>query len=681
MDLLAQLIYRFRKRIPLIFAVLTVISTVLFFLTPVNYNLMDYLPSEANSTKALSIMAEEFEQPIPNLNVMVKNVSLVQAENIKERLKASPYVVEVLWLDDIIDLKLPLETQDGAQVEAYYKNKTALYTVTIRDGEERAAIASVREAVGMDSYISGTAADRASAQEMAFAEASGAMMLIVPIMVVILIISTTSWVEPLVYLMTMAAAILINLGTCYFSGEISFLTLAAAPILQLAVSLDYAVFFSDTYAHHRAEGKEPERAMRLAVIESAKSISASMLTTLFGFVALTFMEFRLGADMGISLVKGVIISFLTVLTLLPTLLLSFEELMNKTKHRCLFPSFKLLSRLMVKVRIPVMLLLVIIIIPCTMAQSKNSFFYGNYETVPEDSEDYLIQQEFGFTNNFVLMVPRESSAKETALCDELSRLPQVSSVVSYASMVSNKIPVAFLDESITGQFYSEDYARIILFANCAYEGQESFEFVEKVRALAEEYYPGEWYTCGQSANMYDIKTIVQTDNTRVNIITVVSIFLVLLFMTGNLILPILLIFTIKCASWINMSVPYFAGNNLSYVGYLLVSTIQMGATVDYAILVQNTYNEKRLGMDKTAAMVETLSRSLPSVLVSAGTMSMAGLALNVSSSNPIVQVLGVLIFRGTLLSLMMVLLLLPALLLLLDGLVPHLQINRNRARE
>ncbi len=678
---LSEFIDRHKKAIIITFMVVSLVSVVLFLLTPVNYNMMDYLPEEANSTKALELMQSEFDQPLPNLNVMVEDVSLMEALDIKEKIAQADYVKEVLWLDDSMDIRIPLEVQDAASVETYYKDGNAMYMVSVEDGQERAAIASVKSAIGTECKVSGSAAEQATSQDMAVSEAMKAIVLIIPVTILILILVTESWIEPLFYLMNIGTPVLINLGTNIFMGEISFVTLAAAPVLQIAVSLDYAIFLSHSFEKFKKSGLEPGRAVYFAINSSLSSVGASMLTTLFGFVALLFMNFRIGADMGISLVKGILISFVCVMVFFPALLLCGNKLIEKTKHRRLTPTFQNIGKGISKIRIPVFCLILLLMVPAFLGQNHNSYFYGSSEKTVEGSEAWDIEQEFGISNSSVLLVPRGDSSSETMLCDALNDIDHVTGVVSYATMVSNKIPAAYLDPSIVQQFYSDNYARIIISSDCEYEGDRAFTMVETIQQTAEEYYPGEWYLCGQSANMYDIKTCVEHDNTTVMLITIISIYVILLIMTKNWLMPIFLILSIECSIWLNMCIPYFMGSSLSYLGYLIISTVQMGATIDYAILLTNTYLFNRKELPKKEAMIRTLGDVFGSILISAATLSLSGFCLNWSSTNEVVQVLGGLIFRGAILAILMVVLLLPTFLLLIDRFIPYTTFHFKKNKE
>ena len=678
---LSEFISRRRKAIVIIFLAASLVSVLLFLLTPVNYNMMDYLPEDANSTKALNIMQEEFSQPLPNLNVMAENVSVVQALDIKKKIAEADHVSEVLWLDDALDIKTPLEVQDKSSVETYYKDGNAMYMVSVEDGYERAAIASIKKTIGTDCKISGSAAEQATSQDMAVTEAMKAIILIIPVTILILILVTESWIEPLFYLMNIGTPVLINLGTNIFMGEISFVTLAAAPVLQIAVSLDYAIFLSHSFDRFKKDGFSPEAAMTKAMSSSISSIGASMLTTLFGFVALLFMNFRIGADMGISLVKGILISFLSVMIFFPALLLCGNKLIEKTKHRRLTPTFQNVGKGISKIRIPVFCLILLLMVPAFLGQNHNSYFYGSSEKTVEGSEAWDIEQEFGMMNSSVLLVPKGDSVKETLLCDDLKEIKHVTSVTSYATMVSNKIPEKYLDADITRQFYSDNYARIIISSNCAYEGDEAFTMVENIQQAADRYYPDSWYMCGQSANMYDIKDCVEKDNTTVMLITVISIYIILLIMTRNWLMPLFLILAIECSIWLNMCIPYFMGSSLSYLGYLIISTVQMGATIDYAILLTNTYLSNRKTMPKKKAMIQTLGDVFGSILISAATLSLSGFCLNWSSTNEVVQVLGGLICRGAILAILMVVLLLPTFLLLIDKFIPYTTFGSKKNKE
>lgn len=673
MDGLTRGITRHKKLVIAIFLVATVISAVLILGVSVNYDLTDYLPEDSESTIALDLMYEEFGSGVPNTRVMVRNLTLTGAVEMKEKIAQAPGVTGVMWLDDTQDMSTPIELMDSATVEQYWHDGTALYQVTIEEGRESEAVAALYEMLGSDVAISGNSANTASMQNLVVSEVVGAASILIPIIIIILLLTTTSWISPALFLLTIGVAVLINMGTNVVFGEISFVTQSVSPILQLAVSLDYAIFLLNSFGRHRQEVDSSETAMRLAIKESFSSIAASAATTLFGFMALMFMRFGIGSDLGLNLMKGIVLSYVSVMVFLPALALASVKLLDKTSHRPIIHTGKRLGRALVKVRIPALILVLIAVIPCYLAQTRADFLYGN--GTPDTRTDYgrdtvAINEEFGESNALVLLVPRGDPGAEAKMAEELAGIDHVTSVLSYAGTVG-AVPEGFLDESIVSQFYSDGYARIIMYTDTSEEGDEAFAVVEQVRATADKYYSESWL-CGQSANLYDMRDVVTADSTLVNWIAIGFIFLTLLVTFKSATLPFILLFVIEAAIWINLSVPYFADQPLVYIGYLVINTVQLGATIDYAILMTNGYAANRRTMDKREAVVATLNTNFESVLTSGVILTAAGLCLGFVSSLQVVAELGILLARGTVLSMAMVVLALPALLMLFDPLTARL---------
>ena len=673
MDGLTRGITRHKKLVIAIFLVATVISTVLILGVSVNYDLTDYLPEDSESTIALDLMYEEFGSGVPNTRVMVRNLTLTGAVEMKEKIAQAPGVTGVMWLDDTQDMSTPIELMDSATVEQYWHDGTALYQVTIEEGRESEAVAALYEMLGSDVAISGNSANTASMQNLVVSEVVGAASILIPIIIIILLLTTTSWISPALFLLTIGVAVLINMGTNVVFGEISFVTQSVSPILQLAVSLDYAIFLLNSFGRHRQEVDSSETAMRLAIKESFSSIAASAATTLFGFMALMFMRFGIGSDLGLNLMKGIVLSYVSVMVFLPALALASVKLLDKTSHRPIIHTGKRLGRALVKVRIPALILVLIAVIPCYLAQTRADFLYGN--GTPDTRTDYgrdtvAINEEFGESNALVLLVPRGDPGAEAKMAEELAGIDHVTSVLSYAGTVG-AVPEGFLDESIVSQFYSGGYARTIMYTDTSEEGDEAFAVVEQVRATADKYYSESWL-CGQSANLYDMRDVVTADSTLVNWIAIGFIFLTLLVTFKSATLPFILLFVIEAAIWINLSVPYFADQPLVYIGYLVINTVQLGATIDYAILMTNGYTANRRTMGKREAVVATLNTNFESVLTSGVILTAAGLCLGFVSSLQVVAELGILLARGTVLSMAMVVLALPALLMLFDPLTARL---------
>lgn len=670
----SQAIIRHKKTILLVFLCVALLSALLSLKVSVNYDMVDYLPKDAQSTTAIKIMQEEFGGETANARVMLTNVSIQEALQYKQKISEIDGVTSVSWLDNILGLDTlqtkPLDFLDSSIVKNYYKDKNALFTLSIESGKESVAVNSIYELIGENNAAAGDAVNAAETQAMSVSEVMNAMFILLPIIIIILIISTTSWIEPLLFLFTIGIAIVINMGTNIIFGEISFITQTVSPILQLAVSLDYAIFLLHSFRHHRMS-HEPTQAMLFAMKESMPTVAASAATTVVGFAALIFMRFGIGADLGINLLKGIILSFISVMVFLPVLTLICYKAIDKTSHRKLMPNFTKPGNLLMKVRIPFLVLALLAVLPSFLAQSQTEFMYGmgSVTSVSRVGKDTaFIEEKFGKENVLAILVPKENAGKQAEFCDALSEIPHVTSVVSFVTAIGSEIPPEFVPKEVVKEFYSEHYARIILYTDTAEEGETTFNLVQTVLDTAEKHYDT-YYLAGQSTTLFDMKSIVSTDTKLTNIVAIIGIFLVLLVTFRSPILPLLLLFSIETAIWVNLSFPYFTDKPLSFIGYLIISTVQLGATVDYAILLTNAYLNNRKTLSKKDAMRATLANNLAAILTSAVILASAGFTLAFTTSNPIISELGTLLGRGTLLSLTMVACVLPALLILLDRLL------------
>lgn len=449
------------------------------------------------------------------------------------------------------------------------------------------------------------------------------------------------------------------------------MTQAVAPILQLAVSLDYAIFLLHSFQDYRDEGKEPKLAMNLAMKRSFPAIIASASTTFFGFIALTFMNFEIGSDLGLNLVKGIVLSFVSVMIFLPALTLTFYKWIDKTAHKPIVPKFKHVGKFVMKLKIPIMLLVALLIVPAFLAQKETSFVYGigeQSETTRPGLDERKIEDVFGKNTEIVLLVPNGDVAKEAQLVDDLDSVEHVTNTLAYVNAVSSAIPEEYLEQDVTKQFYSDNFSRIIVTANTKDEGARAFKVVEDVHEVASSYYD-DYYSLGESVTLYDMKNVVQKDNTLVNVLTVVTIAFVLLVTFKSISFPVLLLLTIQSSVWINLSVPYFTDSPLVFIGYLIVSTVQLAATVDYAILLTVEYRANRKVMPALPAVKKTLDEKLFAIVISASILSTVGFILWLTSTDPVVSAIGLLLGRGALLAFIMVVLFLPAMLVTFDKII------------
>ena len=667
------------KKILVCFLLMAVIGAVLRGMVGVNYDMTDYLPEDTASTVSLEVLEEEFEGGIPNARIMVKNVTIPEALEYKEKILTCEGVTDVTWLDDAADILHPIETMDTDTVETYYKDNAALFSVVIEDGKQVEAVDAIRNIVGEDNALTGDAVSTAAATTGTVAEINLITIIAIVFVFVVLVITTTSWIEPVLVMLGLGIAVMINSGSNLIFGEISFVTNAAGTILQIAVSLDYSVFLIHRFEECLKENPNPKEAMVDALCKSTSSILSSGLTTVIGFLALVFMQFRIGPDLGLALAKGVAISLITVFTFMPVLILVTQKWLIKTRHRKFLPSFRSFGKLIYRVMVPLVCVFVVLIVPSYLASNANEFYYGSSQiyggTTQYGQDTAAIEELYGKSDTYVAMVPRGDLATEQELSDALHDIPQVKSILSYVDAVGAEIPMEYLDADIVSQLVSENYSRFVITVDADYEGEETFSLVETIRDTVNSYYPDSYYLAGTGVSTYDLMDTITVDTVKVNLIAIGAVFVVLLLTMKSISLPIILVLAIETAIWINVAIPYFQGSVVFYISYLIISSIQLGATVDYAILFTERYTEFRTQMGKKQAVVETVAAVMPSVITSGSVLAVVGYLLGYISSHGILSQLGIFVGRGSLLSLAIVLFVLPGLLYLLDGVIQRTTLN------
>ncbi len=670
---MAYMVLKHKKSILIMFIVIALSSAVMMIFVTINYDLTDFLPENVPSALALKELERSFSDDIPNLNVYLDDVDIPDALNAKERLLDIPGVSGVLWLDDAADIYRPISTMDYKTVSPWYKNEGALFLVSGDTELSTAIVDGIRNEFGDETTMSGPLLNQATIQSLTTGEVSKIIFYVVPLVLLVLFVSTSSWFEPLLFLITIGVAILINEGTNVFVGDISYVTQSTSAVLQLAVSMDYAVFLLHSFSRYRADGHGVEGAMILAMRESAPAIAASAATTVFGFLALALMKFQLGPNMGLVLAKGILFSFLSVMLLLPILAVYTTKIMDKTHHRSLLPSFKGLSRIIVRICIPLSVVFVLLIIPSFLAQENNSFIYGSSGINSEDSraakDAAKIEAIVGQRQQMVIIIPGDDIAKEEGLTNALARLSRVDTVVSYSNNVGSQVPSEFLWDEQLETFNSNDKNRIIIYADSPDEGDRAFALVEEMRRIAGSYYGDEYHMLGQNVVNYDLKDTIVKDGPIVNGAAIIAIGLVLLITFKSLSLPLILLLTIEGAVWINLGIPYFMGSDLNYIGFLIISSVQLGATVDYGILFASHYLRNRRNASAREAARQSIQNTAASIMTPASILAIACLILGFVSTNGIISQLGLMLGRGALISATMVLLFLPALLRIFDKVI------------
>ena len=659
------------------FIAMTILCAVCYPFVGVNYDLSKYLPDFAPTKQALDVMEQEFGYP-GMARIMVKDVTLPEARTIRQRISRVDGVDLVVGPDLAANVYSTDAFIKNSLTDRFYKDGNAVYQIIFEDGDSDAsthkAINEIYGIVGKDrGCFAGSAVSSKERQESITREIAMAIGMAVVIIWLILTLTTTSWFEPFLFILVMAVAIVLNMGSNIMFGRISFFTFSTAAILQLAVSMDYSIFLLHRFAENRSGGLPVEKAMTEAVQQSVGSILSSGLTTVTGFLALVLMRFKIGPDMGWVMSKAIGFSLLSVLCFLPALAIATYRLIDRTQHRSFVPKFDKFAAVVMKIRFPVLAL--IVLLPASfLGQQNNDFFYGGSEVYSTEATQMgrdmqAINSMYGPSNPVVLMVPKGDMEKEISMNEELKKLDYVTSVVSYVNSVGNTIPDSFLPTETVSKLYSAHYSRFVITLEAAEKDADWYEKINDIRNIGEKYYGDKIQYAGNLVSTEDLKTTITQDNARVNFLAIAFVFLILLVNFKSLTLPVILTLVIESSIWINLGIPYFQGQTLFYIGYLIISTVQLGATIDYAILFSDRYMEFRRVMPGKEAARETLRVCTVSILTSAAVLTLAGIILGKVSTNGVLSQLGILIGRGAALSFVLVIFVLPTLLLLFDGVI------------
>ena len=680
-------IIRRSRAIEKCFILAVLISAVMAPFVNVNYDLTEYLPDTVQSRQGLNIMEETFGYP-GTARVMIKDVTLYEAKAYKDRLEKVDGVDQILWLDTAANVFSGEGFIDYTSIDEYYKDNCAVMDITFDEGDTSRrtsrAVDEMREITGDKGYYVGMAVQDKSVAENVQEEMQMILVIGVAMIFLVLCVTTNSWIEPVLYLTVMGVAVVINKGTNIFLGEISFLTNSVSAVLQLAVSMDYSIFLIHAFTRYKKAGMGQTEALRAAIDEALNSIFASSLTTIVGFLVLVFMKFSIGFDMGIVLAKGIVCSLLTVVLFMPAMILRLAKWMDRTAHRPFLPEFDRLSRGIFKMRYVVLAVVAVLTVPAYTAQGMNSYMYGNDSVgAGEGTEVYADEQEidqiFGRSNMMMALVPSGDNVKEREFADEISDLPYTKSVLSLSQTLPQGVPESFLPESVTGLLHDESgWSRILIYVRSKGESEKAFQYSDEIQSIMKKYYPEESYLVGATPSTQDIKTTITADYSRVNTLSLIGVFVVVMFSFRSVLIPIITMIPIEVAIFINMAVPYIAGETMIFIGYIIVSSIQLGATVDYAILTTNNYIACRKELDKNAAAVETLKRSIPSILTSGSILTIVGYILYHVSSIAAIGDMGHLIGRGAILSMILVCTLMPALLVLGDRILMNSELEMIR---
>ena len=664
-----------RKLIEKVFMFMVILCAIFAPMVGVNYDLTKYLPDETESAQALDLMTQEFGYPGTG-RVMLKNVSIYEAKHIKDRIADVEGVDMVMWCDMATNIYGSSEFIPYEDIKDYYKDNTAYMDVTFEDRDSSAAthraVREIQQIVGEHGLVAGSAVSDTNLGPTINGEVARVMVLAVIFIFAILALTTTSWFEPVLFLMVMGIAIILNMGSNIIFGEISFMSNAVGAVLQLACSIDYSIFMLDSFTLEQKTEPRPEQAMANAIRRAFPSVGASGMTTIVGFLALALMRFGIGPDMGFVLAKGIMFSLLTVLLLMPSLILRFQNIIQKLHHKPFLPSFEKFGKFAYRIRIPIVIIVLILVVPCYIGQGMANFTYGNEGIgsspgTPVYDAEQEMNEIFGKSNIMLALVPTGNSLTEKALTEEIDGLPYVRYAMGLASTLPEGIPESFLPQNLTKKLHTKDWARIIINVRSAGESDKAFEYSDTLKALIKKHYPNhQTYLIGVTPSTQDIKEIITADYNFVNILSLLGVALVVAITFKAILLPFVVLIPIEAAVYLNTALPYILGQRTMFLGFIIVSCVQLGATIDYSILMTNNYLDARAQYDKKEAAIQTVAASASSVLTSSCILMTVAYALYFLTSVEAVGSLGRLIGRGALFSVILVLFMLPACLIAFD---------------
>lgn len=678
MERLFRGILRHRRVVIDVFVALTVICACLIPQVKIDANMSDYLPPTAKSSQDLDAMKRIYGNDIANARVYVTGISLPDAKALDKSLKGEKGVISVTWLGDEVDVDQPLETQDADTIADWYDGKGYLFQAVLRSGVKQSQIDRIRalaKAVpgAKTVAIDGSAADDAANMATINTDMGKIMTIAVIVVLVVVALNTTSYLHPIVMLLTIGVAIVLNMGTNVFRGTISSITQLVASVLQLAVSMDYSIVLLTNFGRAQQRTDDQFEAMVSAMTKSFPVILSSAAVTFFGFLSLGAMQFLIGADMGIALAKGIVCSLFSITLLMPCILYNMRGLVAKTMHKPFFRSFHRMAKVCHAGAVPALVIAAVLAVPALLASQSVSFTYGSAANMSPTSQVKIdgdvIDKAFGKSQTWAIMVPAEHWGDENALVDDLQKLPTTKSVLSYSTIASSAMPHQLADKSQIKQLFSGGYSRIVLTSRIPDESKQAFDLVRRVRGLCREHYGSKYRLVGNAVSYADIKAVTSVDSTTVKLASILAIGAVLLVMFRSVSIPVILIMAIEVSIWMNEAVPYLMGQTINFVAFLVIDAVQLGAAVDYAIIFTEEYLARRRRMPKADASIQSIEKTAQPIMTSSSILILACLGIYLSVSSPMIQQVGMLIARGALISVILIFFVLPLLFTLLDGFV------------
>ena len=663
----------------LIAVVLLIPSVIGYVSTRINYDVLSYLPDSLETVSGQDIMVDEFGMGAFSM-IVVEDMENKDVVALKEKLERVEHVQEILWYDDAMDISVPTQMIPKRLRDALFQGKAsmmiALFDETTSADSTMDAITDMRGIVKEQAFISGMSGVVTDIKNLALSEMPIYVAVAAVLALIILLLTMDSLITPFIFLSGIGMAIVYNLGSNIFLGEISYITQALTAILQLGVTMDYSIFLLESYEANkiRFDG-DKNRAMAHAISNTFKSVTSSSITTIAGFVALCFMTFRLGMDLGIVMAKGVILGVIVCLTVLPSFILFFDKAIDKTSHKNLVPSLDGLSKRIVKAWPVIFILFLALLGPAIYGNNHYEKDYNIAGSLPQDLPSAVankkLEEEFHMSSTHILLMKNDLSVKDKKeMFADMEKTDGVRWVLGIDSMKGATVPDSMIPNKYKSKLKSDNYEIAFICSDYKTSSDEVNAQIDTLNKIVKKY-SKDTMIIGEAPLTKDLRDVTDVDFANVNKVSIIAIFLIIMITFRSISIPILLVAIIEFAIFLNMAIPYYTGTALSCIASIVIGTIQLGATVDYAILMTNRYHKERTerGKGKKEAIVIAHKTSIKSIIISGLCMFAATFGVTIASSIDMIESICMLLARGAVISTIVVILVLPAILTIFDKII------------
>ena len=682
-----KLIVKLRIPILILSVLLLIPAAIGYFNTKVNYDILYYLPGDIDTMKGQDILLDDFGKGAYAM-VVVDGMNKKNVSELVKKVEKVDHVASVISYNGIVGDGVPAEILPD-KFRSYFENDDSGATLfaiffddTTSSTETMNAIEELRDVTDKQCYIAGMSAVVTDTKSMSEKETPIYVLVAVLLVCVVLAIFMDSFLVPVLFMVSIGMAIVYNLGTNIFLGEVSYITKALAAVLQLGVTLDYSIFLWHSYKEEKEKNPgDHKEAMAVAIGNTLTSVVGSSITTVAGFIALCFMSFTLGLDLGIVMAKGVIFGVIGCVTILPSLILTFDKALEKTMHKEIMPNFDKPARWIVKHSWLFLIVFLGLLYPAIYGYNHTKVYYDLSNTLPDklncSQANKLLAKNFDKTNSIYMILADTNLSKDDsiAMIDEIKELDGISTAMSLDSVVGAELPTEMLPDSLVSELKGNEYQIMMISTNYAIASDEINDQIDKVDEIAKKY-DAKSMVIGEAPCTIDLITITDKDFKTVSIVSIAAIFVIIFFVLKSISLPVILVAAIEFAIFVNMGIPYFTGTSIPFISSVVIGTIQLGATVDYAILMTTRYKRERAaGESKKEAISIALGTSIPSIIVSALGFFAATFGVGMIASVDMISSLCILMARGAIISMLVVIFILPSLFVLFDKLIINTSIG------